>query len=81
MTAMPELKPEYIKLKRAYKNLFSQPDAQPILDDLNERFNCSPLQFKFKIDDIPSRLAFAAGAREVLLHIDNMMRFKDAPSD
>ena len=75
---VPELKPGHLALKRAYHSVFSQPDAEPILEDLNFKFNGSPLHTTHKIEDMSVRFAFAAGAREVLLHIDKMMREKDA---
>jgi hypothetical protein len=78
MSSAPVLNTEYIKLKRAYRNLFKNPDAQIVLDDLDHRFNSSATYNPKKINDVNALFAFNAGAREVLLHIDLMMRDKDA---
>lgn len=78
MSSIPELKAEHLKLKRAYCNLFKSPDAQAVLDDLDHRFNGSARNNPHKIADPNALFAFNAGAREVLLHIDKMMREKDA---
>ena len=78
MSSIPELKSEHLKLKRAYQNLFNSPDAQAILEDLDHWFNDSAIRNPHKITDPSTLFAFNAGAREVLLHIDKMMRDKDA---
>ena len=80
MTELPELKKEALTLRRAYFNLFNTPDAKLVLDDLDVRFNRSTLRRVNKLIDPNASLA-AAGAREVLLYIDLMMRDKNATSE
>ena len=77
---VPEMKAEYLALKRTYRTILGNPSAQPILDDLDRRFNGSTLRQVDKVFDVHASMA-AAGAREVLLHIDKMMREKDATTN
>ena len=77
---VPEMKTEYLALKRTYRTILGNPAAQPILEDLDRRFNGSTLRQVEKGFDVHASMA-AAGAREVLLHIDKMMREKDATSN
>ena len=77
MIQRPEIKKEHQALRRAYFNLFSSPDAEKILDDLDHRFNGTTIRNVDKVMDVNASIA-AAGAREVLLYIDFMMRNEDA---
>jgi hypothetical protein len=70
------LKPEYLALKRAYSSLFSSPDAEKVMEDLYYRFNRSTMRTVEHKVDVHASIA-AAGAREVLLYIELMMRDKD----
>jgi hypothetical protein len=81
MKPLPELKTEHLALKRAYRNLFKSPDARLVLDDLDHWFNGPATRNPNKLNDVNALFAFNAGARSVLLHIDNMMRDKDATTD
>ena len=66
------LRAEQAKKKAAYQRLFSSPDAEMVLYDLNEVFNKSTLKKQGGVVDSYASIA-AAGSREVLLYIDNMM--------
>ena len=77
MKQMPELKVEHLKLRRAYHNLFVQPDAEAVMADLYQRFNGTTLKHKDGIIDVHASIA-AAGPREVLLYIEFMMRDTNA---
>jgi hypothetical protein len=80
MTQLPELKTEHLAVKRAYRNLFKNPDARAVLDDLDYRFNRSTLKKVNGVIDPHASIA-AGGAREVLLYIELMMRDKDATTN
>jgi len=68
------------KLKTAYRLLFEQPNAQMVLEDLNEKFNQNTLRKKDGVIEPYASIA-AAGCREVLLYIDWMMRNNDATTE
>jgi hypothetical protein len=70
---IPEIKAEYRALKQAYRTVLGSPAAQPILDDLAKQFNKTSLKKVEGVLDINASIA-AAGAREVLLYIDIMMK-------
>jgi len=77
MTPIPELKLEHQKLRRAYHNLFISPDAEAVMQDLYARFNGTTLKYKDGVIDVNASIGLA-GAREVLLYIEFMMRDKNA---
>ncbi len=76
---MTTLKAEALALRRAYHTLFSSPDAELVMEDLEYRFNKSTLKKVDKVIDPNASLA-AAGAREVLLYIQ-LMREHHAPTE
>ena len=60
------------KLKSAYYHLFTSPEAEAVLLDLNRQFNRTTLKINAgRIDPFDS--IAAAGSREVLLYIDYML--------
>ena len=63
--------------KRAYYNLLNSPDGEVILRDLDEKFNRTTLRKVNGVID-PNASIAAAGCREVLLYIDEMMRTNNA---
>lgn len=69
-------KEEYLELQKkraaAYHSVFSGPNAKVVLEDLNRQFNGTTLK---KVNDVidPNASIAAAGCREVLLYIDNMV--------
>ena len=74
-----EAKIEREKIRHAYRLLFKGSDAEAVLKDLNKTFNRSSLK---KINGVldPNAIIAAAGSRDVLLHIENMMRDDNATS-
>ena len=71
MTTIAEYKKSKRDLKREYHRLFTSPQAEKVLADLNEKFNGTTLK---KVDGVidPNASIAAAGCREVLLYIDQM---------
>ena len=63
--------------RRAYVNLFDSPNGKVVLEDLDKQFNRTTLR---KVDGVidPNASIAAAGCREVLLYIDEMMRNNNA---
>ena len=63
--------------RRAYVNLFDSPNGKVVLEDLDKQFNRTTLR---KVDGVidPNASIAAAGCREVLLYIDDMMRNNNA---
>ena len=63
--------------RRAYINLFDSPNGKVVLEDLDKQFNRTTLR---KVDGVIDPIASiaAAGCREVLLYIDEMMRNNNA---
>ena len=63
--------------RRAYVNLFYSPNGKVVLEDLDKQFNRTTLR---KVDGVidPNASIAAAGCREVLLYIDEMMRNNNA---
>jgi hypothetical protein len=62
---------------QAYQRLFASPDAELVLEDLYQKFNGTTLKHKEGIIDVNASIA-AAGCREVLLYIEQLMRVNDA---
>jgi len=60
------------KLKTAYYRLFTSPEAEVVLLDLNHQFNRTTLRINSGRIDPYDSIA-AAGSREVLLYIDTML--------
>ena len=60
------------KLKTAYYRLFTSPEAEAVLNDLNRQFNRTTLKINAGRIDPYDSIA-AAGSREVLLYIDYML--------
>jgi hypothetical protein len=59
----------------AYKEVFSTPNGQIVLEDLKSQFDGTTLQKKDGVIDVHASIA-AAGCREVVLYIEQMMRVK-----
>jgi hypothetical protein len=80
MTEIPELKTEHLALRRAYRTLFLSPDAERVMADLYKKFNGTTIRVVDGRMDTHASDA-AAGAREVLLYIEFMMREKNATTN
>ena len=77
MRDLPELKKEHLALCRAYRSLFLSPDAKLVMLDLKQKFYGTTIRkVDGKVD--PHGSMSAAGAREVLIYIEFMMREKNA---
>jgi len=67
-----QYKAEQGKLKNAYQQVFKGPNAELVMKDLEAQFNRTTLRKVNGVIDPYSSIA-AAGCREVLLYIDQMM--------
>lgn len=69
---MDQVKSERAKVKAAYQRLFTMPEAELVMKDLERQFNYTTLKIVNGAVDVHASMA-AAGSREVLLYIDYMM--------
>jgi hypothetical protein len=76
-----EQKERLRKKAGAYHKLFTGPNAKYVLEDLNNQFNRGCLRKSPDGSIDPNASIAAAGSREVLLYIDDMMRIADATTE
>lgn len=73
---MPKAR-DIIKRKYAsYKNLFATPDGKAVLEDLERQFGGTTLRKNNGVID-PNASIAAAGCREVLLYIENIIKVEE----
>ncbi len=77
MTTVAEAKFQLSQKQNAYRQIFTGSNAELVLEDLAQKFNGTTLKKVNGVIDANSSIA-AAGCREVLLYIEQMMRVKDA---
>lgn len=71
------MKPKDLVRKKlaAYRGVFGGPDGQTVLDDLKSQFNGTSLRKVNGLIDANASIA-AAGCREVVLYIEQMLRIE-----
>lgn len=65
---------------RAYQAIFTSPNGQTVLDDLRSQFGGTTLRKSDGVIDVNASIA-AAGCREVVLYIEQMMRISENAVD
>lgn len=72
-----QIKDKRRRKKSVYQKLFTGPNAEAVLKDLDEQFNRDTLKTVNGLVD-PNASIAAAGSRKVLLYIDDMLREENA---
>jgi hypothetical protein len=74
MTKLQEVQAKNAKLAGAFDRVFTSPDGQAVMADLELRFNHTTLKKHNGVID-PNASIAAAGCREVLLYIQQMRNY------
>lgn len=75
MKGLPEIRERLERKAQAFRRLFSTPDGKEVLDILKDEFAEGDL---FDVD--PCVTAYRLGARDMVVYINQLMRYDNAKS-